>query len=84
MGPCGPLNLQQWNLDVEAWGTYTPKKGTSALRSGTSDVGPCGTSTFESGTFCGTLWNLNFESGTFMWDPVKPEFVAVEPLCGTR
>ena len=84
MGPCGPLNLQQWNLNVEAWGTYAPKTGTSTLMSGTSDVGSCGTVTCKSGTLCGTLWNLNFESGTFMWGLVKPELVTVEPLCGTR
>ena len=79
MGPCGPLNLQQWNLDVEAWGTYTPKNGTSTLMSGTSDVGSCGT--------------LTCKSGAFMWNLLEPQLLRVEPqlfyvepggTCGTR
>ena len=31
----------------------------------------------------GTLGNLNFKSGTFMWNFGEPELLRVDPLCGT-
>ena len=47
-------------------------------------VEPCGTWTFNSGTF---MWKLGepqlYKSGTFRWNLVEPELVTVEPLCGT-
>ena len=49
-----PLCGTLWNLNFQQWNLY---------------VEPCGTSTFN--------------SGTFMWNLLEPELLRMEPLCGT-